>query len=123
MGGTVTEGRSERRREPRIVAPKTGPRLAVRLTLGGQAHLLDLSRHGAGIETTRRLRPGSTVTLGESPGSRIGMVEATVVTCRVTSLANDAVTLRCGLRLAGATDRLRALASHHGYRLPKAGRR
>jgi hypothetical protein len=118
MDRTMSAMRPDRRRERRVLLPDAGERIRIRLGAGGHAWLVDLSAHGAGIETTRTLRPGTTISFCRSSAPRGSTLEATVVTCRVTSLGSGGVRFRCGVRFAVPSDLLRELASQHGYQLP-----
>lgn len=87
---------TERRNAPRQPVDAAQGRL--RLRLGHEMVILNVSRHGILIEGDARLQPGSRVELQmESPASYVG---ALIARCEVSRLEESKVTYRAGLTFA-----------------------
>ena len=87
---------TERRSSPRQTVE--GGQGRVKLRLGHEVSVLNVSSHGILIEGPARLRPGSQVELQiETPSSRL---HALIARCEVSLLDENGVTYRAGLTFA-----------------------
>ena len=90
---------SEERRSHRRVAGGRLPTLATHLSGASKVTLLDLSRAGVRLETTRHMRPGQMVSLRFSVDTELVTVNAAVVRASIVRLDAEEVRYETGLRL------------------------
>ena len=88
---------AERRRTPRLAATATGV-TSLRIRPGHPAAIVDLSRQGACLETSRRLLPGGRVDLSLEERAQTIAIRASVLRSVVVHVAADGLRYRVAVR-------------------------
>ena len=91
--------RSDRRGARRLTPDMLNAEVSARIRPGHVARVLDLSRTGLSIETSRRLSPGSVVELTMTVGAQVHTTRARVVRCQIVGLRATDVLFAGGLEL------------------------
>jgi hypothetical protein len=106
---------SDRRHEPRARLADHDQDLRATLRPGRHVALVDVSRHGALLQATQPMRPGSRVHLQVVAGAKTVTLLAHVLRCAVWAVdAHEGITYRGAVRFEHRCDVLGELATRFG---------
>lgn len=94
----VTDNASDRRQAPRRTPGREDSLRRLKLRIGPDLTVIDISGSGALVEGAARLAPGARIDVHVVPRSGRVLVRTTVVRAWVSGLRGDGVTYRAGLR-------------------------
>lgn len=103
-GHVVTDHAQDRRQTPRRTPGMEEPLRRVKLRIGPELNVIDISGGGAMVEGTARLAPNARIDVHVVPRTGRILVRTTVVRACVSRLRGDSVTYRAALRFDQPVD-------------------
>jgi hypothetical protein len=103
-GHVVTHHTPDRRQTRRRTPGTEEPLRRVKLRIGPELTVVDISGSGVLVEGTARLAPGARIDVHVVPRSGRVLVRTTVVRAWVSGLRGDSMTYRAGLRFDQPVD-------------------
>src|SRR5262249_19043829 len=94
MEVTMSDSGRNRRRASRLAGQDDHGITSIRIRPGHPASVIDVSSHGAMLETTHRLLPGTTVELQIEAGKARASVRGRVVRCAVAEVRASSLSYR-----------------------------